>query len=79
MHTVQQILAFCRLSGNMLVSGAGGLRLKLESVKLEAVLPGCSDVQMGPANSLHALAYYYIERMMKDLISDLTKKFSIAL
>ena len=48
-------------SGNAFVSGAGGLRFK-------------SDAEMGPANSLHAPAYYseYNERF--DLIIECTAK-----
>ena len=51
------------------LSGVGGLRFKSRAsqighsvasdISLErAVLPGRNDVEMGPANSLHASAYY---------------------
>ena len=59
-------------SNNVLVSGAGGLRFKFPAVQVEyraangspscditlkgAVLPWRNDAEMGPANSLHALA-----------------------
>ena len=67
-------------SGNAFVSGAGDLRFNFGSIKSDivlpmaghrcdisskgAVLPGCNDAEMGPANSVHALAYYseYNER-----------------
>ena len=71
-------------SGNAFVSRAGGLRFKSPPVKSDtvlptaghrcdipskgAVLPVSNDAEMGPANSLHASAYYskYNERF--DLI-----------
>ena len=61
-------------SGNALVSAAGGLRFKSRTGQIGhsvtngspplrhslkgAVLPGRNDAEMGPANSLHASAYY---------------------
>ena len=50
-------------------SNRGGIYLK------EAVLPRRSDAEMGPANSLHALAKYseYNERFDFDLRFDLTQ------
>ena len=72
-------------SGNAFVSGAGGLRFNFRAGKSDtvlptarhrcnisskgAVLPGRNDAELGPANSLHASAYYseYNERF--DLIS----------
>ena len=71
-------------SGNAFVSGAGGRRFILGLVKPDTVLPTArhrcdisskgavlrerNDAEMGPANSLHAPAYYseYNERF--DLI-----------
>ena len=52
-------------SGNEFVSEAGGLRFKSSAGQIEhsatngsqkAVLRGRKDAEMGPANSLHALA-----------------------
>ena len=61
-------------SGNAFVSGPGGRGSNLGPVKSDtvlptarhrcnisskgAVLPGRNDAEMGPANSLHASAYY---------------------
>ena len=61
-------------SGKAFASGAGGLRFKSRGIKSDtvfgttrhrcevsskgAVLPGRNDAEMGPANSLHASAYY---------------------
>ena len=71
-------------SGNAFVSGAGGLRFNLGPVKSntvlptarhrcdisskEAVLPWRNDAKMGPANSLHASAYYSDYKKIFDLI-----------
>ena len=69
-----------KASGNAFVSGAGGLRFKSRAGQIGhsvangsspcdisskgAVLPRRNDVEIGPANSLHASAYYseYQER-----------------
>ena len=67
-------------SGNAFFSGSGGLRFKSQAGQIgtvlptarhrcnisskEAVLPGHNGAEMGPANLLHASAYYseYNER-----------------
>ena len=62
------------LSGNAVVSGVGGLRLKSWAGQSNTVLPmahhhsdisskgvvllKCNDVEMGPANSFNASTYY---------------------
>ena len=71
-------------SGNALVSEAGGLKFKSRTGKSitvfptarhrcdisskVAVLPGHNDAEMGPANSLHASAYYSDYNQKFDLI-----------
>ena len=76
MHTVLQILAFRWSSGNALVSGVGGLRFKSWVCKSDIMLPtachrcsisskgavllGCNDAEVGPADSLHASAYFRV-------------------
>ena len=84
-------------SGNAFVSGAGGLGLKSRAGQIKTVLiaarhlcdisskraglPGRSDKEMGPANSLHALGYYseYNERfnLTMDMLQQIQKSISL--